>query len=86
MLGSVPEDVYFPCFPGLSQVDWKKCPTKIHQDNYSRAFFMIVTLFDMNKIVLFCVRGTRTQPLICVVREVFSRLHFRRRRHTFASL
>ena len=32
-----------------------------------------------------CVRGTRTQPLICVVREVFSRLHFRRR-HTFASL
>ena len=31
-----------------------------------------------------CVRGTRTQPLICVVREVFSRLHFRRR-HTFAS-
>ena len=33
----------------------------------------------------FCVRGTRTQPLICVVREVFSRLHFRRR-HTFASL
>ena len=34
----------------------------------------------------YCVRGTRTQPLICVVREVFSRLHFRRRRHTFASL
>ena len=33
-----------------------------------------------------CVRGTRTQPLICVVRDVFSRLHFRRRRHTFASL
>ena len=54
VLGSVPEDVYFPCFPGLSQVDWKKCPTKIHQDNYSSAFFMIVlTLFDMNKIVLF---------------------------------
>ena len=46
----------------------------------------------------FCVRGTRTQPLICVgvlyiigcpvqlIREVFLRLHFRRRRHTFASL
>ena len=45
-----------------------------------------------------CVRGTRTQSLICVgcslhfwcpvqlIREVFSRLHFRRRRHTFASL
>ena len=45
-----------------------------------------------------CVRGTRTQPLICVGCSVhywvscainkggFLRLHFRRRRHTFASL
>ena len=38
------------------------------------------------RILTYCVRGTRTQPLICAVREVFSRLHFRRRRHTFASL
>ena len=37
-------------------------------------------------LITYCVRGTRTQPLICVVREVFSRLHFRRRRRTFASL
>ena len=27
-----------------------------HQDNYSCAFFMNVTLFDMNKIVLFWLR------------------------------
>ena len=39
----------------------------------------------------YCVRGTRTQPLICVgcpvqlIREFFLGLHFRRR-HTFASL
>ena len=42
--------------------------------------------------MIFCVRGTRTQPLICVgvlciigcpvqfIREVFSRLHLHRRR------
>ena len=39
----------------------------------------------------YCVRGTRTQPLICVgcpvqlIREIFLRPHFRRR-HTFAPL
>ena len=46
-------NVYFPCFPGLSHVDWNS-PKKIHMKTIIPGlFFMIVTLFDMNKIVLF---------------------------------
>ena len=50
-------NVYFPCFPGISHVDWnsvKKCPKKIHMKTIINGLsFMIVTLFDMNKSVLF---------------------------------
>ena len=59
--------------------------------------FKVLSLKQGIQFHYYCVRGTRMQPLICVgcsvhywvscaINKVFLRLHFRRRRHTFASL
>ena len=58
MLGSVPEDEGVLSLFSRAVSSWLEFFEEVsyedtHQDNYSCAFFMIVTLFDMNKIVLY---------------------------------
>ena len=69
---------------------WARCTYSVYT---AQSLFKISPVNLLTGILIYCVRGTRTQPLICVgcpvqlIREFFLRFHFRRRRrHTFTSL